>query len=175
MISEIFNGGFFSKRLGYGQSSLEHFKASDFRAGKGPFMYRSGDWDPRSHGSMGKSPIPVWRSLTMLHSLSQIPDSNAYSQGQGDISDDGDPYVNAFAIRSQFHFDFQDAGVNDVQPVWKPQFLFGIPWASHGLNASLRQHQAEHLGLTTLVFAIALFRGLTLSMLWHGIRMLRQM
>lgn len=36
MISEIFNGGFFSKSLGYGQSSLGHFKASDFGAGKAP-------------------------------------------------------------------------------------------------------------------------------------------
>lgn len=67
----------------------------------------------------------------MLHCHSPIPDSNAYSQSQGDISGDGDPYVNAFAIRSQFNSDIQDAGVKDVQAVQKPRFAFVIPRDSH--------------------------------------------
>ena len=89
----------------------------------------------------------------MVHFLSQIPDPNAYSQGQGDIGNNGDPYVKAFTIKSQFSFDFQDAGVNDVQSVQNPQFPFVIPHDSHVLNTSLHQHHAEHLGLTNLTLS----------------------
>lgn len=58
----------------------------------------------------------------MLHCLPQVPDSNAYSQVQGDVSGDGEPQVKAIAIGSQLSIDIQNVRTTDLQPVQNPEF-----------------------------------------------------
>lgn len=49
--------------------------------------------------------------------LSQISDSNAYSQGQGNVRSDGEIQANAFAVSRQLDFGIEDVQVTDFQPV----------------------------------------------------------
>ena len=56
--------------------------------------------------------------------------TNTHSQGQGDLSGDGDTQANASAFRSPLECDIPDADAPDCQPVQKPQFTLVIPHAA---------------------------------------------
>lgn len=139
------------------------------------------DWETgvRGHTAAWKSArFQFGDPLAMPHRLPPIPDSNAYSQGLGNFNSDGEPQVKVFVIRSQFSFDIQDAGITDFHPVQKREFTRVTPRDGHLLSTAFCQHCAKHLvssTLPTLVFTIALFRGLIVSILWHGILKIRQM
>ena len=96
------------------------------RPGKVSFFYRLGD----QIRSMEKYLVPDWRSTGIPHFISQTSDSNQYSQGQGDLSSDGDTQVNACAIRRLLECDIPDTDALDCQPVQKPQFTLVIPHAT---------------------------------------------
>ena len=74
--------------------------------------------------------MPDWRSTGIPHCISQTSDSNQYSQGQGDLSSDGDTQVNACASRSPLECDIPDTDAPDCQPVQEPQFTLVIPHAA---------------------------------------------
>ena len=106
--------------LPYGATKEAH------RPGKVSFFYRLGD----QVRSMERYLMPDWRSIGIPHCISQTSDSNQYSQGQGDLSSDGDTQVNACASRSHLECDIPDADAPDCQPVQKPQFTLVIPHAA---------------------------------------------
>ena len=56
--------------------------------------------------------------------------TNTHSQGQGDLSGDGDTQANASAFRSPLEYDNPNADAFDCQPVQKPQFTLVIPHAA---------------------------------------------
>lgn len=114
----------------------------------------------------------------MLHGLAQTPDSNAYSQGQGDMSRGGECQANVLVIRSLFGFDIQDVDITDFQPVRQPEFTLVILHDSHLLSStlcSLALSLWAPSALPALVSPIALLRGLIVSILWHGILRTRQL
>ena len=74
--------------------------------------------------------MPDWRSTGIPHCISQTSDSNQYSQGQGDLSSDGDTQVNACAFRRLLECDIPDTDAPDCQPVQEPQFTLVIPHAA---------------------------------------------
>lgn len=75
---------------------------------------------------MEKCPVLAWRTIGCAALPPQIPDSNAYSQGQGDISRGGVPQAKALAIRSWFGFEIQDADITEFQPVQQPEFTLSF-------------------------------------------------
>ena len=97
------------------------------RPGKVSLFYELGDYDR----SMEKYLMPDWRSIGIPHGISQTFNSNQYSQGQGDLSGDGDTQANASAFRSPLECDIPDADALDCQPVQKPQFTLVILHSSH--------------------------------------------
>ena len=70
--------------------------------------------------------MPDWRSIGIPHCISQTSDSNQYSQGQGDLSSDGDTQVNVSAFKSRLECDIPHVDAPDCQPVRKPQFTLVI-------------------------------------------------
>ena len=57
--------------------------------------------------------------------------TNTHSQGQGDLSGDGDTQVNVSAFKSRLECDIPHVDAPDCQPVQKPQFTPVIPHSSH--------------------------------------------
>ena len=92
--------------------------------------------------------MPDWRSIGIPHCISQTSDSNQYSQGQGDLSSDGDTQANASAFRGPLECNIPNGDALDCQPVQKPQLTLVIPHSSPLLGSSLCQSHAEHLRLT---------------------------
>ena len=70
--------------------------------------------------------MPDWRSIGIPHCFSQTSDSNQYSQGQGDLSSDGDTQATAWASRSPLKCDIPHVDAPDCEPVRKPQFTLVI-------------------------------------------------
>lgn len=120
---------------------------------------------------MEKCLVLAWRTIGCAALPPKIPASNAYSQGQGDISTGGEPQAKAWAIRSWFGFQIQDADIADFQPVQQPEFTLVIPHDSHWLGSSLCSIMLSiwaSSALPTLVFPMALLRGWVVSILWRG-------
>ena len=88
--------------------------------------------------------MPDWRSIGIPHCISQTSDSNQYSQGQGDLSSDGDTQANASAFRGPLECNIPNGDALDCQPVQKPQLTLVIPHSSPLLGSSLCQSHAEY-------------------------------
>ena len=87
--------------------------------------------------------MPDWRSVGIPHCISQTSDSNQYSQGQGDLSSEGDTQVNASVFKSRLEYDIPDVDAPDCQPVQNHSSLFSFIMQPL-LGSSLCQSHAEH-------------------------------